>query len=252
MFAKDMKIAGYDPDLRTDMNAYSPARARALLDLHGYLDRDGDGYRERPDGQPLTREFATGNDQSAKQVNELWKRGMDAIGIRLRFKRAKWPEQLKAARAGKLQMWAVGGTAGAPDADGTLASLYGPNTGRANLSRFDLPEYNRLYEQSTRLPDSPERNALIREMTRLVLAYQPRRLVVYEADRFATDKVVCIDENNPYFRMLHDSWGQKLRQVFDSIEDPAWGGGATEVPIMVSPARSKPLKKITTHTDRLI
>ena len=76
--------------------------------------------------------------------------------------------------------------------------------------------------------------------------------MVYEADRFATDKVICIDENNPYFRMLHDSWGQKLRQVFDSIEDPAWSGGATEVPIMVTPSRCKPLKKITNHTDRLI
>ncbi len=80
----------------------------------------------------------------------------------------------------------------------------------------------------------------------------PLDLVVYEADRFGTDKVVCIDENNPYFRMLHDSWGQKLRQVFDSIEDPAWSGGATEVPIMVTPSRCKPLKKITNHTDRLI
>ncbi|WP_422845892.1 peptidase [Acidovorax sp. M2(2025)] len=80
----------------------------------------------------------------------------------------------------------------------------------------------------------------------------PLDLVVYEVDRFSTEKVVCIDENNPYFRMLHDSWGQKLRQVFDSIEDPAWGGGATSVPIMVNPARSKPLKKITNHLDKLI
>ena len=80
----------------------------------------------------------------------------------------------------------------------------------------------------------------------------PLDLVVYEADSFSTSKVVCIDENNPYFRMRHDSWGQKLRQVFDSIEDPAWGGGATTVPIMVNPARSKPLKKITNHTDKLI
>lgn len=80
----------------------------------------------------------------------------------------------------------------------------------------------------------------------------PLDLVVYEVDRFSTSKVVCIDENNPYFRMLHDSWGQKLREVFDSIEDPAWGGGATNVPIMVNPARSKPLKKITNHTDKLI
>ena len=58
----------------------------------------------------------------------------------------------------------------------------------------------------------------------------PLDLVVYEADRFGTDKVVCIDENNPYFRMLHDSWGQKLREVFDSIEDPAWNGGSTQAP----------------------
>jgi putative proteasome-type protease len=80
----------------------------------------------------------------------------------------------------------------------------------------------------------------------------PLDLVVYEADRFATDKIICIDEHNPYFRMLHDSWGQKLREVFDSIEDPAWGGGSTEVPILVNPSRSKPLKKITNHPDRLI
>jgi putative proteasome-type protease len=61
----------------------------------------------------------------------------------------------------------------------------------------------------------------------------PLDMVVYEADSFRTDKVVCIDEHNPYFRMLHNNWGQKLREVFDSIEDPMWDGGATEVPLMV-------------------
>ena len=80
----------------------------------------------------------------------------------------------------------------------------------------------------------------------------PLDLVVYEADRFGTDKVVCIDENNPYFRMLHDSWGQKLREVFDSIEDPAWNGGSTQAPILTTNPRSKPLKKITTPQDKLI
>ena len=80
----------------------------------------------------------------------------------------------------------------------------------------------------------------------------PMDLVVYEADRFTTDKIVCIDEHNPYFRMLHDSWGQKLRAMFDSIEDPAWDGGSTEAPILVNPARSKPLKKITHSREKLI
>ena len=80
----------------------------------------------------------------------------------------------------------------------------------------------------------------------------PLDLVVYEADRFATDKVVCIDENNPYFRMLHNSWGQKLREVFDSIEDPAWNGGSTQAPILTHTTRAKPLRKITTPQDKLI
>ncbi|HQY38863.1 MAG TPA: peptidase, partial [Giesbergeria sp.] len=61
-----------------------------------------------------------------------------------------------------------------------------------------------------------------------------------------------ITEDNPYFRMLHDSWGEKLRQVFDSIESPNWGGEATEAPILVAPVRCKPLKKITTPRDKLI
>ncbi len=80
----------------------------------------------------------------------------------------------------------------------------------------------------------------------------PLDMVVYEANRYQTDRVVCIDEHNPYFRMVHNSWGQKLRQVFDSIEDPMWNGGTTEVPLMVPTARNLPLKKITTPNERLI
>ena len=80
----------------------------------------------------------------------------------------------------------------------------------------------------------------------------PLDLVVYDANRFKTDKVICIDENNPYFRMVHGSWGQKLREVFDSIEDPLWGDGQTEVPLMVHSPRSKPLHKIATPEEKLI
>jgi putative proteasome-type protease len=80
----------------------------------------------------------------------------------------------------------------------------------------------------------------------------PLDLVVYEVNQFQTDRIVCIDENNPYFRMLHDSWGQKLRAVFDSIEDPMWNGEQTKVPLVLPNSRSKPLKKITTPHEKLI
>ena len=80
----------------------------------------------------------------------------------------------------------------------------------------------------------------------------PLDLVVYEADQFASDRIVCIDDNNPYFKMLHNSWGQKLRQVFDSIEHPVWDGARTEVPLMVAAQRARPLKKISTPEEKLI
>jgi putative proteasome-type protease len=80
----------------------------------------------------------------------------------------------------------------------------------------------------------------------------PLDLVVYEADTFQTEKVVCIDENNPYFKMLHGTWGQRLREVFDSIEDPMWNGGQTDIPLVVAPNRSKPLKKISNSNEKLI
>ena len=80
----------------------------------------------------------------------------------------------------------------------------------------------------------------------------PLDMVVYEANQFQTDRIVCIDEHNPYFKMLHDNWGLKLREVFDSIEEPMWNGGKTDVPLVVPSSRSKPLKKITSEKEKLI
>ena len=80
----------------------------------------------------------------------------------------------------------------------------------------------------------------------------PLDMVVYEADRFHSDKVVCIDEHNPYFQMLHNSWGERLREVFDGIEDPMWNGGQTNTPLLQPALRAQVLKKIGTPDDRLI
>ena len=80
----------------------------------------------------------------------------------------------------------------------------------------------------------------------------PLDMVVYKAGSLQTDRIMCIDEHNPYFQMLRSSWGDKLRQMFDSIEDPMWNGGATDVPLMVSAQRNALLKKITTPEEKLI
>jgi putative proteasome-type protease len=80
----------------------------------------------------------------------------------------------------------------------------------------------------------------------------PLDLVVYEANRLETDKVVCIDADNPYYRMVHSSWGQKLREVFDSIDDPVWDDTYAEHPLKMPATRHSPLRKISTPEEKLI
>ena len=175
---------GYDPAFHSEMGEHNLARAKALLDLYGYVDRDGDGWREMPDGQPLKLEYATSPDQTSRQLSELWQKNMDALGLRIEFKVAKWPEQLKASRAGKLMMWGVGWSAGQPDADTFLALAYGPNKGQANHARFDLKAFDELYERQRVLPDGPERQALLDQAKKMMIAYMPYKVHVH---RITTD-----------------------------------------------------------------
>jgi ABC-type transport system substrate-binding protein len=170
---------GYDPEFKSEMSDFNRARARALLDLHGYRDVDGDGWREQPDGQRLLLEYATQPDQQSRQLIEQWKKNMDAIGLRIEFKTAKWPENLKASRAGKLMMWGVGWSANAPDGDTFLALGFGPNKGQANHARFDLPAFNEVYRQQRVLPDGPERAELMLQAKKLMVAYMPYKVHVH-------------------------------------------------------------------------
>jgi putative proteasome-type protease len=80
----------------------------------------------------------------------------------------------------------------------------------------------------------------------------PLDLVVYEADRLQSDKMVCIGADNPYYRMLHASWGKKLRDAFDSLDDPVWDGTQTGTPLRVQDERNRPLRKISRPEDKLI
>jgi oligopeptide transport system substrate-binding protein len=171
-------IAGYDPELKTQAQLYDPAAARALLDKFGYKDRDGDGYRETPDGKPLVLERWSAPTTLQRQADEQWKKNMDAIGLKIVFRKDRLPELRKMARQGKIPMRTDGWNADYPDAENYMQLLYGPNAtpGQENHARFRLPEFDRLYEAARRLPDSAERTKLFDRMTELVLAYAPWRL----------------------------------------------------------------------------
>jgi len=175
---------GYDPAFKSENSDFSLARAKALLDMVGYVDRDGDGWREQPDGSPLALSMATQPALRFRQLNELWKKGWDAIGVRVEFRPAKFPENLKAARAGKLQMWHVGSLADVPDGQSALARLYGPQAGNQNLARFRNAELDAIYERMLVMPDGAERLALFDRVKRIAVAWAPYK---YHAHRIFND-----------------------------------------------------------------
>ena len=80
----------------------------------------------------------------------------------------------------------------------------------------------------------------------------PLDLLVYRADSFASDQVVCIDDKNPYFHMIHTTWGQRLREVFEGIDAPRWDGGDTAHPLMNERSRYEPMRKITHPGERIV
>ncbi len=172
--------SGYNSEFRSENSLYSPARAKALLDTYGYVDKDGDGWRDQPNGQPLELVCATQPDGLSRQRDELLKKDMDAIGVRIRFTVAKWPENFKAMYAGKLMMWRLGTQSSQTDGQEVLQHLYGPQIDQANWARFKLPEFDALYEQLLVLPDGPERAALFDRAKRLAVAYAPYKVHMHQ------------------------------------------------------------------------
>ena len=119
-----------------------------------------------------------------RQIEERFDKDMRRIGLCWDFRVAKWPEQLKAARSGRYQAWSVAQSSEKPDSTSSLARLHGGQIGSNNLSRFQHPEVDRIYEQVQSMPDGPERQALFRRAALIGAAYMP---IKFKGHRFLTD-----------------------------------------------------------------
>jgi putative proteasome-type protease len=80
----------------------------------------------------------------------------------------------------------------------------------------------------------------------------PLDLLVYREGEFQSERMVCIDEQNPYFHMIRATWGQRLKQVFEAIDDPHWEGGEVHHPLLVVSDRYPPMRKITHPGEKIV
>jgi peptide/nickel transport system substrate-binding protein len=174
-------MPGYDPKLDVSVH-FDLAGAKALLDKFGYVDRDGDGWRDRPDGKPLVLSMGSATSGRDRDLDEIWARSMKALGVRIEFVKQKWPDLLKMGKAGQLQMWNLGWINAYAEGDAFVQLLFSDNIGQTNYSRFHLAEYDALYRKSRTLPDGPERNRLYRRMSEIEAAYTPWVLNVFTVE----------------------------------------------------------------------
>ena len=121
-------------------------------------------------------------------------------------------------------------------------------------SKYGKPILDRVLTPSTRL-DEAAKCALVSMDSTLksnLSVGLPLDLLVYREGTFCSDQLVCIDEHNPYFRMIRSTWGQRLHEVFAGIDDPRWDGGDAEHPLMVKSSRYETMRKISTPDERIV
>jgi len=157
-------VVGHDPTYRSSIG-YDLALASRLLDHFGYK-RRSDGYRTMPDGSPLLLKIRTEASASSKIVSEIWKRGLDQIGVRVQFDVSNFADNVKDATECRLMMWGSAWHADYPEGENFLQLLYGPNAGQGNHGCYQSPAYDALYKKAMALPPGAERHMLYVAMNR--------------------------------------------------------------------------------------
>jgi len=158
-------VAGHDPNYKS-LVKFSPLSANALLDQFAYK-RDAKGYRNMPDGKPLVFTIYSSTSSVDRERDELWKKSMDRLGIRLKVKKDKFPEMLKQGKQCAIPSWSLGWTRSS-EAEFVMKLLYSKTIGQNNYACFESAEYDAYFEQLKRLPDGPERTRVLHNMYRLM------------------------------------------------------------------------------------
>lgn len=134
---------------------FDPDLAKEMLEEAGYVDTDGDGFRENADGEEwvLNLDYPTGNqlrERSAPIIEQM----LEDVGININLRQpmefAAYADELTGTNTDwdlYLLGWALG--SGDPDPSGLWKS-----TAAYNYSRWNNPEADQLLEDALTPPDA--------------------------------------------------------------------------------------------------
>ena len=218
---------------------YDPGKANSLLDAAGYKDVTGDGYRETPQGKPLTlRLYANLTTPDSGVIGKLVVGWFKAVGVRV---------QLTTMDDGPLvdAVFNYQGQTFEPDYDmyiwywtgdldptNVFVSLLPRNVGAFSLTQWTDPDYTRLYNQfvtevntnaSVKLSDDMQR--IVYDSSPFIVFYYPYSLEAYNTSRW--DGWTKVGGNGPaIFAWYNVDSYMKLKPVAaSSVSDSSssWG-----------------------------
>ncbi|MFZ6689863.1 ABC transporter substrate-binding protein [Undibacterium sp. SXout11W] len=167
-------VVGHDPNFKSSIQ-YDPVAANALLDKFGYK-KGADGYRNLPNGKPFQINYTSQTESRGHLQAEVWKKTYDSVGIRMNVEFRPFAEILKAEKNCHLTQRISPWIADYPDGDNFMQLFYGVNIHLNNAGCMAIPEYDKLYEESQKLPDGPNRDLLYHKMARIMEVYTAQRI----------------------------------------------------------------------------
>ncbi len=168
-----------NPSLSTP---YAPDEARRLLDQAGFLDRDGDGVREGPDGPLRFQLFVTASLPIDVRAAELVSEDLREVGIETQVTGtdAATVANLFTTREFDLAISTI--TAhGVADPDQFVMSHLSGYLWRA--PKIPYPEFDALYDKWEAATTNADRNAVLQDMQAL-FNRQPTSIPLYYPDEY--------------------------------------------------------------------
>jgi putative proteasome-type protease len=91
-------------------------------------------------------------------------------------------------------------------------------------SKYGKPVIDRVINRATSLVDATKCTLVSFDSTMRsnISVGLPIDLLVYESGTLSVGKRRRLDEDDPYFQMVHTQWGEGLRRVFAQLPDPDW------------------------------
>lgn len=189
-------VDGYDPNYKNPYKQYNVEKAKELLAKAGY-----------PDGKGLPSfEYDCSSSATERQIGEYFQHQMAAIGIKITVQQSSWSQFIERQKEKKVQIFGVAWGADYPDAENFLQLLYGPNESPgSNASNYHNKDYDKLYDQASKLPPGPARTVIYKKMR----------------DISANDMPIIPNANRLRYQLFH-GWIKNLKTDLTILNSPKY------------------------------